>query len=190
MSADLREDHDANGERGAATGGDNNASSPQPGLEPEASNTPRSVAERLQRAQSQLMQAHYTRQEAASELEFSEKAVSTSYAAAMRSAETQQQAVRPHHHVSHPGRAEASCGCSEDCCVYVCVWAGTQADGSGVESRGVESGRGSGEPPSMIQNYALHAQLPPGWRGCPHAQPGCPTREAPPQLHPQGISTY
>ena len=39
-----------------------------------------------------------------------------------------------------------------------------------------------GEPLS-----ALHAQLPSGWRACPHAQPGCPTRGAPPaaarQLH-------
>ena len=33
----------------------------------------------------------------------------------------------------------------------------------------------------------LQAQLPPGgiqgWRACPHAQPGCPTRGAPPAEH-------
>lgn len=82
-----------NANESGAAGGDT-AYSPQPGV-PEASGTPRSVADRLQRAQAQLMLARCTRQEAISELEFSEKAESTSYAAAMRSAETQQQAVRP-----------------------------------------------------------------------------------------------
>jgi len=43
-----------------------------------------------------------------------------------------------------------------------------------------------------------HARLPPGgvqgWRACPHAQPGCPTRGAPPasarQLHLHTPTTY
>jgi hypothetical protein len=87
VSVDHLQEDDANG----AAGGDD-ASGPQRG-DPE--HTRHSVAKRLRRAQAQLMQARSTRAEAASELEFSEKAESTSYAAAMRSAETKQQAVRP-----------------------------------------------------------------------------------------------
>ena len=42
-----------------------------------------------------------------------------------------------------------------------------------------------------LTNHVDYARLPPGgvqgWRACPHAQPGCPTRGAPPaaarQLH-------
>ena len=41
------------------------------------------------------------------------------------------------------------------------------------------------EQPQMLSTVcAIHAQLPSGgvhgWRPCPHAQPGCPTRVAPP----------
>ena len=44
----------------------------------------------------------------------------------------------------------------------------------------------------MLVEVATHARLPPGgvhgWRVCPQAHPGCPTRGAPPA--PQGSSTY
>jgi len=62
---------------------------------------------------------------------------------------------------------------------------------SGARSTPAAAGVTSNGRRRINHGARQHAQLPPegvqGWRACPHAQPGCPTRGTPPaaarQLH-------